>query len=291
MKPFFKRITQKESISFIVNGGLTLLLWFVGEKFLFHLLARLMLPNSVDIFAIAGFDSVSPVSTFISTFSAFFYKQNFSGQTMLFLAATLVTQFFLFAFLVRFVFNLMQKYHEKQTAFMNYWKSVQITFFLVPIYFVISMFGLLAEMLLSSIPANPYLGISIFHAIKDAVQLVFFFCLVPAYVFVIKGESIPDALKKSVYYSTKILPTAIVLVLAIVLVTNSGIFILLDSRIVLANLFYPAQLVLQGIGWMLTAIVWFFCGNVYDYVNSTFGNGFASMTKGAENEQILETSY
>jgi hypothetical protein len=290
MNPFFKTLSDKTVTKRIGNICLCLIAWFAAQEIVAVLTIQMF--KSVSPFAtslITSCDRIPPISRFITAFSSFFQSVGITFADAIVLTANLVLQFLVFAVFINVILNLSnnQSNQTNQSAFTG---SLKSTFMLLPLFLTVSSIGLLLDVFLTSILIKSAFSNSFFVLARDGFVLMGFFCIMFVYVSIAKGENLLSATKKLAYKFINVCFFGCLPAFIISLITNMLYVGFLDSRFVLTTLFLPAKFTLQAFGWAIWAVVWLFAGNVYDNLNDSKDLSNTSMLKGAENEQILETS-
>ena len=292
MKVFVKKLRDQTNRGLLGFAGLTLVLWHIAQTIAFFATIRLLaffVPVERSIWGC--FDKMSPISYFVSCFSFGLFSQSMVEQWLVVWVAIFVVQFFIFVTFGRVIVNLMLRFQSNRMRQMRFWEYAKYTVLMLPVIIASSLFGYLVEMLLAKATVSSTVGMVVFGSIRDVVVMTVFFYFIPIYLYISQGDGFVQSFKKTVFSSLRSLPVLFVLVLVVAFVLNAISFLLLDARIVSMGIYEPVKFALQATGWATSSVVWFFSGNGYhiDDIGSQTDSRVSSL-KGAENEQILETS-
>lgn len=292
MKVFVKKLRDQANRNLLGFAGLTLVLWHIAQTIAFFVTIRLLaffIPVERSIWSC--FDKMSPISYFVSCFSFGLFSQSMVEQWPIVWVTMFIVQFFIFIAFGRVIVNLMLRFQSNQARQICFWEYVKYTVLMLPMIIASSLFGYLVEMLLAKITVSSAVGIVVFGSIRDVVVMTVFFYFVPIYLYVSQGDGFVQSFKKTVFSSLRSLPVLFVLVSIVAFALNATSFLLLDARIVSMGIYESVKFALQATGWAASSVVWFFSGSGYhmDDIGSQTDSRVSSL-KGAENEQILETS-
>lgn len=259
MKAFWVKIHEGANKNLIGLSCLTLVFWHIAQTIAFFVTIRLLaLFLPVDVCIWSCFDTMSPISYFVSCFSFGLFSQTMVANWPIVFTAMFVVQFFIFVAFGRMITNLTLRFHDSQSKQIKFWDFVKATLLMLPVFVATSMFGYLAESLLSKVSVNSAVSIVVFGAARDIVIMTVFFYFIPVYYFLSQGNGFAQSFKKTVFSSLKILPVIFLAVSIIAMSLNAISFLLLDSRIVSMGIYEPVKFALQILGWATSTVVWFF---------------------------------
>lgn len=291
MKAFWARLHETQSRTPLGSACLTLILWHITQIIAFFLTIRVLaffIPVDSSIWSC--FDRMSPISYFISSFSFGLYAKSMVEMWPTVFASMLVVQFLVFVVFGRLTVNLTLRFGDNKSSQIDFLTFLKTTFFMLPVFAAVSLFGYLAETLLSRAAVNSAVSIVVFGSVRDIAVMTIFFFFIPIFYHLGAGDSFVQSFRKTIFSSPRALPVVFVFVLVIAIALNAISFLLLDARIVSMGIYEPVKFALQLVGWVASTVVWFFTGSEYYRNNNLKTTNNVLSLKGADNEQILETS-
>lgn len=291
MKVFWARLQATQNRTLLGSACLTLILWHITQTIAFFLTIRVLaffIPVDSSIWSC--FDRMSPISYFISSFSFGLYAKSMVEMWPIVFASMFVIQLLVFVVFGRLTVNLTLRFGDSKSTQISFLAFLKATVLMLPVFAAVSLFGYLAETLLSRAVVNSAVSIMAFGSVRDIVVMTIFFYFIPVFYHLGNGDNFVQSFRKTIFSSLRTLPVVFMFVSVIAMLLNAISFLLLDARIVSMGIYEPVKFALQLVGWVASTVVWFFTGIEYHRgTNLKTANNFSSL-KGAENEQILETS-
>lgn len=292
MKSFLQKLFERPGTKLFGQTCLLMIAWFAVQEIVAAMYVTLFsatMPCGTGI--ISSLDRIPPISRFVTSLTSFFQTIPILHHDVFLLAGHLVLQFVVFVTFTSLAVKMIgnhQTIHPKPTGFFGTLKNTVI---FTPIILVTASIGLMLDVLLARMKITSFLTNAFFVSARDGFVLSAFFCMMFAYVFASHDGKTGQFFSRYVSVIPKVLLSGLLPAFTVSLATNLLYLAFLDSRFVTTVLFVPAKITLQSFGWSVWAGVWLFTRNVYDNLNIKKDSVNATMPKGAENEQILETSY